>query len=325
MPAAEFVATRKKPEFAGSQKKAPPFMPPSEFAGGDVRRKQQAAGMEIRQVWAHNVEEEFRIIRNAIDQFPYVAMDTEFPGVIHRPAKHPALLTAGDRYDLLRRNVDALHLIQIGITLAASPTSPPALAFEINLSDFDARVHRHAPESVQLLAAHGLDLAAHRRHGVRASALAPLLMSSGLVCSHGAVKWVTFHSAYDFAYLVKLLMGRKLPKSMPEFLNLVRVFFGDDVYDVKHMMKFCAGGELYGGLERVAATLQVKRAAGRCHQAASDSLLTWDVFRRMRELYFVKDGVESCQGVLFGLELDMDMANKNNAFMANKNTALLAR
>uniref|UniRef100_A0A0E0KX17 poly(A)-specific ribonuclease n=1 Tax=Oryza punctata TaxID=4537 RepID=A0A0E0KX17_ORYPU len=323
----EFVAARKKPPpelFAAGRKKPPPPPPgmafvPSEFAA--IGRKRQAAPVEIRQVWAHNVEEEFRIIRNAIDHFPYVSMDTEFPGVIHRPTKHPALLTATDRYDLLRRNVDALHLIQVGITLAASPTAPPALAFEINLSDFDQRVHRHATESVQLLADHGLDLAAHRRHGVRASALAPLLMSSGLVCSHGAVKWVTFHSAYDFAYLVKLLMGRKLPKSMPEFLNLVRVFFGDEVYDVKHMMQHC-GGELYGGLERVAAALQVKRAAGRCHQAASDSLLTWDVFRRMRELFFLKHkhGVEAYQGVLFGLELDMDLDMANN-----KTASLVAR
>ncbi|XP_040379344.1 probable CCR4-associated factor 1 homolog 11 [Oryza brachyantha] len=315
----EFVAARKKPppvmpvEFAAGRKKPPPGIAvlPSGFAGAG--RKKQPAPVEIRQVWAHNVEEEFRIIRNAIDHFPYVAMDTEFPGVIHRPSKHPALLTANDRYELLRRNVDALHLIQVGITLAASPTAPPALAFEINLCDFDQRVHRHAPESVQLLESHGLDLAAHRKHGVRASALAPLLMSSGLVCSHGAVKWVTFHSAYDFAYLIKLLMGRKLPRSMAEFLNLVRVFFGDDVYDVKHMMQHC--GDLYGGLERVAATLQVKRAAGRCHQAASDSLLTWDVFRRMRELYFLKEGVQSYQGVLFGLELDLHSA-KNTASLA---------
>ncbi|KAG8044013.1 hypothetical protein GUJ93_ZPchr0458g22556 [Zizania palustris] len=195
--------------------------------------------MEIRQVWAHNVEDEFRLIRNAIEHFPYVAMDTEFPGVIHRPSKHPALLTTHDRYDLLRRNVDALHLIQVGLTLAASPAAPPALAFQINLSDFDPRVHRHAPDSVQLLASHGLDFAAHRLHGVDARTLSPLLMASGLVCSQGAVK------------------------KMSEFMKLVHVFFGD-VYDVKYMMKHCDG--LYGGLERVAATLKVERTAGRCHQ-----------------------------------------------------------
>ncbi|KAG8066780.1 hypothetical protein GUJ93_ZPchr0004g40486 [Zizania palustris] len=276
---------------------------PSEF----VATRKKPPPVEIRQVWAHNVEDEFRLIRDAVEQFPYVAMDTEFPGVIHRPNKHPALLTALDRYDLLRRNVDALHLIQVGFTLAASPSAPAALAFQINLSDFDPRVHRHAPDSVQLLASHGLDFAAHRQHGVDARTLSALLMSSGLVCSQGAVKWVTFHSAYDFGYLLKLLIGRKLPKTMSEFLKLVHVFFGD-VYDVKHMMKPC--GDLYGGLERVAATLKVERAAGRCHQAASDSLLTWDVFRRMREVYFVKESIKSYRGVLFGLEPNLHRDNK---------------
>jgi CCR4-NOT transcription complex subunit 7/8 len=230
-------------------------------------------------------------------------MDTEFPGVIHRPTKHPATLTAAERYALLKANVDALHLIQVGLTFAASPHSPPAFAFEINFREFDPRFHRHAPDSVRLLATQGLDLAAHLAHGVDARVFAALLMSSGLVCS-GAVTWVTFHSAYDFGYLLKALVGRKLPRSMAEFLALVRVFFGEQVYDVKHMMTRC--GDLYGGLERVAATLKVERAAGRCHQAGSDSVLTWDAFRRIRELYFAKEGVGAFAGVLYGLELDLN-------------------
>ncbi|KAJ1273555.1 hypothetical protein BS78_06G290400 [Paspalum vaginatum] len=272
--------------------------------------------LEIRQVWADNVEREFKLIRAATERFPYVSMDTEFPGVIHHhPAsKHHAALTPGERYALLKANVDALHLIQVGLCFAASPTSPPALAFQINLREFDPRVHRHAPDSVRLLAASGLDLAAHRARGVSARALAALLMSSGLVCNPG-VAWVTFHSAYDFAYLVKLLMGRKLPASLPEFLKYVRVYFGPRVYDVKHMMRFCGGGgALHGGLERVAAALGVRRAAGQCHQAASDSVLTWDTFRQMRRLYFdSREGgsVEMCAGVLFGLELQLVQVQDN--------------
>uniref|UniRef100_A0A0A9GL11 poly(A)-specific ribonuclease n=1 Tax=Arundo donax TaxID=35708 RepID=A0A0A9GL11_ARUDO len=275
-------------------------MPPLEYgAGGSWRKKQP--GLEIRQVWADNVEHEFKLIRSAVEVFPYVSMDTEFPGVIYRPSKHPAALTAAERYALVKANVDALHLIQVGLTFAASPTSPPALAFEINLREFDHRVHRHAPDSIRLLAANGLDLAAHRARGVSARTFAALLMSSGLVCNSACVTWVTFHSAYDFAYLVKLLIGssRKLPRTLPEFLNLVRVYFGE-VYDVKHMMSYC--GDLFGGLERVAATLKVERAAGRGHQAGSDSVLTWDTFRRIKQLYFAKEGVEYCAGVLFGLE-----------------------
>ena len=173
--------------------------------------------------------------------------------------------------------------------------------------EFNPRVHRHAPDSVRLLAASGVDLAAHRARGVSARAFAALLMSSGLVCNPG-VAWVTFCSAYDFAYLVKVLMGRKLPRALPEFLRYVRVYFGAAVYDVKHMARVACDsyGEvaLLGGLERVAGALRVRRAAGRGHLAASDSVLTWDTFREMARLYFPKEGsLDVCAGVLYGLEL----------------------
>ena len=62
----------------------------SRTPGGDILR--------VREVWEDNLDEEMGIIRAIVEQYCYIAMDTEFPGAAPRP-RHRAPHAAG----LMRR------------------------------------------------------------------------------------------------------------------------------------------------------------------------------------------------------------------------------
>ncbi|KAM7271545.1 hypothetical protein ACFE04_030759 [Oxalis oulophora] len=264
----------------------------------------------IRSVWAHNLVYEFDLLRSLIDRYPVISMDTEFPGVVFRPDIDDNGVVHRDpptHYLTLKSNVDLLHIIQIGLTLSDIKGNLPSLGsddvayiWEFNFNDFDMVRDEHASESIELLRRQGIDFERNRSDGIDSVRFAELLMSSGLVLND-AVSWVTFHCAYDFGYLVKCLTQLELPEDLDAFLNLVRVFFGDKVYDIKHLVKFCQG--LYGGLDRIGEQLGVKRVIGKSHQAGSDSLLTLHSFCAISERYFCGQSLEKYANVLYGLEV----------------------
>ncbi|RWR75472.1 putative CCR4-associated factor 1 7 [Cinnamomum micranthum f. kanehirae] len=257
----------------------------------------------IRDVWDDNLEEEFAQIRDIVDDYPYIAMDTEFPGIVLR--RVGSFKTSADYlYLTLKANVDLLKLIQLGLTFSDEDGNLPTCGtdrfcvWQFNFREFDVGSDVYAYDSIELLRQSGIDFRKNNERGVNAARFGELLMSSGIVLND-AVHWVTFHSGYDFGYLLKLLTCQNLPDTQAGFFNLIKMYF-PTVYDIKHLMKFC--NSLHGGLNKLAELLEVERI-GICHQAGSDSLLTSCTFKKLKESFF-NGSTEKYAGVLYGLGVE---------------------
>ncbi|KAM8708941.1 hypothetical protein ACLKA7_015845 [Drosophila subpalustris] len=251
----------------------------------------------IRDVWKHNLEEEFRTIRKVVQKYHFVAMDTEFPGVVARPVGE-FRSTADYHYQLLRCNVDLLRIIQLGLTFMDDEgKTPPGYStwqfnFKFNLSE-----DMYAQDSIDLLQNSGIQFKKHEEDGIDPIEFAELLMSSGIVLMDN-IKWLCFHSGYDFGYLLKLLTDQNLPADESDFFELLHIYF-PNIFDIKYLMKSCKN--LKGGLQEVADQLELRRV-GPQHQAGSDALLTGMAFFKMREMFF-EDNIDHAKysGHLYGL------------------------
>ncbi|KAL0240970.1 hypothetical protein GEMRC1_006206 [Eukaryota sp. GEM-RC1] len=253
----------------------------------------------IQDVWTDNLEQEMDHICNIIHRYPYVAMDTEFPGVVVRPDRHiedDHEQMRKYQYDLLEGNVNKLKIIQLGLTFSDEngnlPESGPC-TWQFNFH-FDLDTDMYHEESIKLLVTAGIDFQKHRTHGISVDEFGAFLLESGLVINED-VRWIAFHSCYDFAYLLKVLIGKKIPKSEKEFFTTLRRYF-PGIYDVKWMMQELSFPQF--GLNRLADELSVVRV-GPTHQAGSDSLLTSAVFFKLRAAYSLD--LNEIVGTLFGL------------------------
>lgn len=235
----------------------------------------------IRDVWAHNLEDEMKKISELIEDYPYIAMDTEFPGQIAKP--FGSFASQEDyTYQLTRLNVDFLKIIQIGITLGdgrggyPQPTSTWQFNFKFNLDE-----DMYTSESIELLQQSGIDFKRFNNEGISPFDFTQLLYTSGLVMNDKIV-YLTYHSVSDFAYLLKMLTCKPLPADIKEFNNQLNILF-PNYYDIKLIAsKLDIMG---GGLQALANELGVSRI-GQAHQAGSDALITLDTFTALMNRYF---------------------------------------
>jgi len=270
-----------------SPKLVPPKKAPKKKGGKEM----------IVNVWAENLQEELSKIMEIVDDYPYIAMDTEFPGVVARPIG--SFKDSHDyHYQTLKCNVDLLKIIQLGLCFCDEDGVylPGTCTWQFNFK-FNLSEDMYAQDSIDLLAKSGIDFKEHDSRGIDVSDFGAILMTSGIVLNED-VRWISFHSGYDYGYLLKVLTCKALPKGESEFFELLRTYF-PCIYDIKYLMKYCEN--LRGGLQKVAETLKIERI-GPQHQAGSDSLLTAATFFKMRKIFF-EDTIDDDKymGVLFGL------------------------
>jgi len=240
--------------------------------------------LEIRNVWAENVHEEMALIRELIETHPYVAMDTEFPGVVARPVSET--YSPDYHYKSLKVNVDLLKIIQLGLSFADEngDFAKGCPCWQFNFK-FDLNEDIFAQDSIDLLVHSGISFEDHAKRGIDPYLFGELLMVSGLVLGE-KVKWVSFHSGYDYGYLLKLLTSVDLPKEEKGFFDQLKLYF-PTIYDIKYMTSLLDGH--FGGLQKLADDLSCVRI-GAEHQAGSDSLLTMSTYFALARAKFLVNG-----------------------------------
>lgn len=235
----------------------------------------------IRDVWASNLEEEMVVLRCLAGKYPYIAMDTEFPGVVARPMGS-FNGKADYHYQCLRCNVDLLKPIQLGISLFTEdgnllppemsadelglPTNHPLYrryagqmipiptTWQFNFS-FSLETDMYAEISIEALKQAQVDFRKLETDGIEASAFGAVLISSGLVMEDD-VHWLSFHGGYDFGYLTKLLHVEPLPDDEITFKATMAKYF-PSIWDIKYLVKWAARQYQQGQASPDPPTLEV--------------------------------------------------------------------
>ena len=255
----------------------------------------------IIEVYEDNFIEQIKIIGTLLDEYSYIGMDTEYPGIVYSVQT----MTKDFYYKTLKMNIDSLKIIQLGITLTNSkgeyPKNYKYHTWQFNF-EFDKKNDKITQSSLNLLEQCGIDFTKLKRKGIKHKLFAEYFVISGLVLNPD-VKWISFHGCYDFGYLLKLLISQPLPEKEKDFLNLCDTYF-INYYDIKTMVKRM--DNLQGGLNKLAQNLEVLRE-GKTHQAGSDSVVTIDVYFKLRENGVLQDDkILKDKNCLFGVDNEED-------------------
>lgn len=170
-------------------------------------------------------------------------------------------------------------------------------------------------DSIQMLKKSGADFQKLADQGIDTQEFGSLLITSGMILTQD-VNWISFHSGYDFAYLIKMLTAKPLPENEEDYRKLVEVFF-PRLLDVKYLWRHAnsllrkgvIGSQATSilnnlgtksGLQDLADELGCQRI-GNSHTAGSDAWLTGTVFWELQKKIFDGKVPEDMNGQMWGL------------------------
>lgn len=202
-----------------------------------------------QEVWAYNFEEEMCSMRDAAEQYQYVALEVLAPRMVASPAG-----PFGDyfeyNYQMMRCNVDLTRALQVSLTLSDAKGNRPkgVSTWRFNFH-FNPTKDFLTQDSLDLLS----DINKHQTQGIIANQFGELLTSSGIVLSEDT-KWISFcgtnglsesprpkgnataatanepperrfFGLYSFGYLLQLLTAQELPESIEGFREIMDLYF----------------------------------------------------------------------------------------------------
>ena len=267
--------------------------------------------LKFIEVYEDNFVQEIKHLSSYLDEYNYIGMDTEFPGVVYELEQY----SDDFYYKSIEKNVNQLKLIQLGLSLFNEKgKSPEILTWQFNFK-FDKKIDNYSDESIKLLSNYGMNFDVLKRKGISHKAFAEYFIISGLILNPN-IHWISYHGSTDFAYLLKLALNSNLPQDENTFLEKLNLYFPSH-YDIKYIIH--EKEQYKGGLNKLAQYLDVDRMGG-VHQAGSDSLVTGDIFFALKNSNIIsKEQLIKSENVLYGLGEGQDNSETINYIPFTKN------
>lgn len=189
----------------------------------------------IKEVWNHNLEHEFHILRSFINDKTsdiYIAVHQEIPGIVARPVG--TFKSSSDyHFQTLRTNSDLLNLIQLSLCIIKIKNNEitTSIIWQFNFL-YDLTNEMYNEEHLAMLNQTAqINFPLHMTQGIPHFDFSELMIESGLLLD-SSINWVSYHAGYDLGFFVSLILNDTLPVDEQDFFWWCSKYF-PNFFDLK--------------------------------------------------------------------------------------------